>query len=128
MPVLEGQPPVVRGLQMVHQPVARSLDRVHPRRRRQIEVQQPRHRRPPLTRRLFVAFRAGAGVEADQVVEAVAAGGGGFQEGGVDQGFQEVFRVLRRQVQDRGRGRQGRLDPADRLVVVRGGDEPRLER
>ncbi len=38
-----------------------------------------------------VAFGAGAGVAAYEFVEAVVVGGGGFQEGGVDEGFEEFF-------------------------------------
>lgn len=38
---------------------------------------------------------------------AVAAGGGGFQEGGVDEGFEEVLGVVDREVEDGGRGGEG---------------------
>lgn len=92
---------------MIHQPIPRPLDRINPRSRSQVKVQQPRHRRLPLTRRLLVPLRASTRVEAYEVVVPVPAGRRGLQERRVDEGLQQVLRVLDRKVQHRRGGRHG---------------------
>ena len=107
-PEREHQARVLGPGEVVQHPFPRPLQRVHPRRRRQVEVQQPRQRQLPLHRRLFVALRARPGVEAYEVVVAIAAGRGRLQEAGVDQGLQQVLRRVRLQVQERPPRRRGR--------------------
>lgn len=121
VPVVEDQSRMPGDLQVIHQPVPGAFERVHPRRRRQVEVQQPRHRRVPLARWLFVALRAGTRVEAYEVVVAVAARGGGLQQRRVDEGFQEVFGVVDREVEDGCRGGQGDVGAVGQAQQAEGG-------
>ncbi len=79
----EAQAGVVGVGQVRGQPVAGAFQGVDPGGGGQVEVQQPVQGGGPAARGLLVALGAGTGVEPYEVVEAVAAGRGRFEEGAV---------------------------------------------
>lgn len=55
---------------------------------------------------MLIALCTGPRVQPDQVVKAVAAGGSGFQEAGVDEGLDEIFGGVSVEVEEGSRSGQ----------------------